>query len=141
QRGVLFLQRGAGLVERLPDPRRDLLDIGPPGSLRDEKLVLVGVFGIGPLRTKRLALLVEAVGQPLEEEQAEDEVLVVGGVDRAPEDVGRRPEVSLQARACELLADRQLDLLRRWSPSSSASAVRPRGPFYHPSSRQPLDQG
>src|SRR5207248_128349 len=113
----------------------------PPGTLRHEELVFVRVFGIGPLRTKRLTLLVEAVGEPLQEEQPEDEVLVVGGVDRPPEDVGRRPEVSLQALAGELLTDRQLDLLRRWSPSSSASAVRPRGPFCHPSSRQPLEQG
>src|SRR5262249_44851080 len=72
-----------------------------------------------------------AIGQPLQEEEAEDEVLVVGGVDRAPEDVGRGPQIPLQALAGELLADRQLDLVRCWCPASSRPALRRLVPRCH----------
>ena len=96
QRAVLLLQRRARLVQGLPDVRGPLLDGVPPRPLRHEELVLVRVGprdGFGqPLGDELLRLLLEAIGQPFEEEQAEDAGLVVAAVDRPAQDVGRRPE-------------------------------------------------
>ena len=71
--------------------------IVPPRAVRHEELVLVR---IGPrhrlghaVGDELLSLFLEAVRQPLQEQQAEDVGLVVAAVDRPAQDVGRRPEV------------------------------------------------
>ncbi len=42
-------------------------------------------------------VLLEGVGDVLEEDQAEDDVLVLGGVHGAPQGIGGLPELGLQA--------------------------------------------
>ena len=62
--------------------------------------VLVRVLGVGALRLLGLelgVLLLEGVGDVLEEDQAEDDVLVLGGVHAAAERVGHLPELGLVA--------------------------------------------
>jgi hypothetical protein len=58
-------------------------------------------------------LLLEGVGDVLEEDQAQDDVLVLGGVHRTAERVGHLPELGLVAdrRAAVLLAFRSLRVL------------------------------
>ena len=58
--------------------------------------VLVGVFGVGAVDDLLLQLrvgLLEGIGDVLEEDQAEDDVLVLGGVHAAPEGVGHLPQL------------------------------------------------
>ncbi len=121
--GVLLFQRGARLVERVAEVRGDLLDLRPARPLRDEELVLVGVLGVVAALDQGLALLVEAVRQALQEEQAEDEVLVVGGVDRTAQDVRRRPEVAFEAVDGEALAGREVDLVRRGAAAARGTPL------------------
>ena len=62
--------------------------------------VLVGVFGVGALSFlgfERGVLLLEGVGDVLEEDQAEDDVLVLGGVHVAAQGVGHLPELGFVA--------------------------------------------
>ena len=47
-------------------------------------------------RDGALHLLIEPVGQPLKEENGEDVVLVVGGVDLSAQDVGGLPQLRLK---------------------------------------------
>ena len=82
--------------------------------------VLVAVLGVGALRLLRFELGVlrlEGVGDVLEEDQAEDDVLVLGRVHVVAERVGRLPErfaskprvaPSSRARALRLLFDRAI---------------------------------
>ena len=100
QAAVLLLQRRAGLVQRLPDVRCLLLDRAPPRPVGHEEPVFVQV---GPrhclrdaVRNELFRLLLEPVRQPLQEQQAEDVGLVVTTVDRPAQNVGGRPEISLQ---------------------------------------------
>ena len=100
QRAVLLLQCRARLVQRLADVGGRPLDRAPPRPVRHEELVLVR---IGPhhrlghaVGDELLRLFLEAVRQPLQEQQAEDVGLVVAAVDRPAQDVGRRPEVLLE---------------------------------------------
>lgn len=103
----------------------------------DEELVLVGVLGIGPLGDERGLLLVEAIGEAFQEEEAEDEVLVVARVNRPAEDVRRRPEVALQPIDGEPLVRGHVDCLGRDRravrapvrppPAEDALGRRPRG--------------
>ena len=62
--------------------------------------VLVRVLGVGALRLfghePRVQLL-EGVGDVLEEDQAEDDVLVLGGVHAAAQCVGHLPELGFVA--------------------------------------------
>lgn len=69
---VLLFERRARLVEDVPDVGRDLLDLGPSRPFGHEELVLVSILGIRAFFDERLALLVEAVREALQEEQAED---------------------------------------------------------------------
>ena len=57
--------------------------------------VLSGVFA--PLREHARAALLEGIGDVLQEDQSEDDVLVLGGVHRAAQGVGHRPELGLVA--------------------------------------------
>jgi len=47
------------------------------------------------LRDELLSLLLEPVGEPFQEQQAKDVVLVVAAVDEPTQDVGGRPQVTL----------------------------------------------
>ena len=112
--GVGIFQGRAGLVQGFADVGRRLLKLGPAGFLRNEEIVLVGVFRIGvPVALEGLAFLLEAIRQPLQKQQAQDVVLVVAGIDAAAKDVGRRPQVALQLLAGQLFAGRNVDRLGR----------------------------
>ena len=113
---------GEGLVQTRADRRfqvRDSLvsplvvDEVPPGLVRHEEVVLVRVgqllldqLGLHPpgfiFSPKRLAILLELVIQPLQEEHAEDEFLELRGVHVAPEDVAGREELRFELRQREL---------------------------------------
>jgi hypothetical protein len=86
--GIRVFKLGACLVEGGAEVGGDLLDFGPAGALGDKELVVILVLGVVAVAAQRFALLLEAVGEALEKEEAEDEVLVVGGVDRAAQNVG-----------------------------------------------------
>ena len=65
-----------------------------------ERAVLVGVFGVGALRLLGYELgvmLLESVGDVLEKDQAEDNVLVLGGVHAAAQRIGHLPELGFVA--------------------------------------------
>ena len=98
--GVGLLDGVAGDVEGLAQVHGRAGNGGPAGGPRDEELVLVpvgeGHAAVDARGDGVLHLLVEAVGQPLQEEDGEDVVLVVGGVDLAAQDVGGLPQLRLQ---------------------------------------------
>ena len=104
--GVGLLDGTAGLVEGLAQVHRGAADLVPVGLLGHNKLVLVHVldrnFPGHAGRHRQLDLLVETVREALEEQQREDVVLVVSGVDLPPQDVGGLPQSSLQflSREC-----------------------------------------
>jgi hypothetical protein len=101
--GVGVFQGRARLVQGLADVGRRLLQLGPAGLLRHEEIVLVGIFRVGvAVALEGLAFLLEAIRQALEEQQAQDVVLVVAGIDAAAKDVGRGPQVAFQLLAGEL---------------------------------------
>ena len=86
---VIVFYRVAGHVQRLSQAHGLAGDDGPAGIIRHEELVLVGISegsfpGYPPRKHRALNLLVEAVGQPLQEEDGEDVVLVVCRVDLPP---------------------------------------------------------
>ena len=98
--GVVPLDGDHGVVDDLADG--GLLGVGlevrPAGLLGHPEdvhgPVLVGVLRVGPLVLLGVelgVLLLEGVGDVLEEDQAQDDVLVFGGVHVAPELVRRRP--------------------------------------------------
>ena len=93
QRRVLPLHGGHGRVHGLPNGglARVGLDVGPAriGGHPEDFLgaVLVRILRVGALVTLGLQLgvgLLEGVGDVLEEDQPEDDVLVLGGVHAAP---------------------------------------------------------
>jgi hypothetical protein len=97
-----------GLIDQGADGRLPGVGVQerPAGPLRkvEDRLggVLVGVveidLGVVPLLGKALAAtFLEGVGDLLEEDQAEDDVLVLGGLDVATEQIGSGPEVCLEA--------------------------------------------
>jgi len=79
-----------------------LLDVGPAGGLRQVEDILHGVeldhvgVVILPVRNQLGAALLELVGDELEEDEREDDVLVFRGLDRATELVGGVPEGFLE---------------------------------------------
>ena len=86
-----------------------------------ERAVLVRILGIGALgllRNEPRVLFLESVGDVLEEDEAEDDVFVLGGIHTATQRVGHAPELGLVAdggAAC--LTARQVALglcLRPW---------------------------
>ena len=85
--------------------RRAGLQVLPARLLRHPEdaggAVLVGVLGVGALRLLRFELGVlglEGVGDVLEEDQAEDDVLVLGRVHVVAQRVGGGPELGLEAQ-------------------------------------------
>ena len=106
QRRVLPLHGGHGRVHGLADGglARVGLDVGPAsiGGHPEDVLgaVLVRVLRVGALVTFGLQLgvgLLEGVGDVLEEDQAQDDVLVLGGVHAAAQGVGHPPQIGLVA--------------------------------------------
>ena len=95
------------------------LEVRPARLLRHPEdvrgAVFVGVFGVGALRTPFAGvelgvLLLEGVGDVLEEDQAEDDVLVLGRVHVVAQRVGGGQSLASKPRLAEELA--QLDLER-----------------------------
>jgi len=97
ERGVVAFDGEHGVVHDLADSR--LFGIGlqvrPAGFLRHpedvDRPVLVRVFRVGPMCPFGLelgVLLLEGVGDVLEEDQAQDDVLVLGRVHVGAEGVG-----------------------------------------------------
>lgn len=87
------------------------LQVIPTGLSRHpedgERPVLVRVLGVGAqvdLSRKPCVLLLEGVGDMLEEDEAEDDVLVLGSVHRAAQSVGHLPELCLVADGRAALA-------------------------------------
>ena len=106
ERGVVALDRDHRVVHQRADGRlRGAgLQVRPARLLRHPEdvdgAVLVGVLRVGALRLLRLQLGVlrlEGVGDVLEEDQAEDDVLVLGRVHVVAQRVGGRPELGLEA--------------------------------------------
>ena len=104
---VVAFDGGYGVVHALAD--RWLLRLGlqvrPARLGRDPEDVLgavsVGVFGVGALVALGLepgVLFLESVGDVLEEDEAEDDVLVFGGVHRAAQGVGHPPKLCFVAQ-------------------------------------------
>ena len=74
-------------------------DVGPVGAGRDDEPVVgrrLRVALVAGLVEGVAVLLVPDVGEALEEEQREDVLLVVAGVDQAAQEVGGAPEVRFQ---------------------------------------------
>ena len=105
ERGVVALDGGHRVVDERADGglRGAGLQVRPARLLRHPEdaggAVLVGVFGVGALLLLRFELGVlglEGVGDVLEEDQAEDDVLVLGRVHVVAQRVGRLPELGLE---------------------------------------------
>jgi hypothetical protein len=106
--GVVALEQDHGVVDVLADAR-ELgvgLQVGPAGLPGDPEdigaEVLVAVLGVGALVVALAGeqlgvMLVEGVGDVLEEDQAEDDVLVFCRVHVVAELVGGEPELGLEA--------------------------------------------
>ena len=100
ERGIALLHRSEGGV----DLDRDivllgvLLDVGPAGGLRQVEDILHGVelhhidVGLLALRDQLSAALLELVRDELEEDQREDDMLIFGRLDRAPQLSRRFPK-------------------------------------------------
>src|SRR5215469_1428480 len=93
----------------------------PTRFLRDPeyalRLVFVTVLGVGSsdlLRNKLRVLFLESVGNVLEEDQTEDDVLVLGRVHIGSELVCRGPELRFEAKVGTPVAPR-FSLTLRWS--------------------------
>ena len=125
ERRVVPLYGGHGVVHQLADGRlpRLCLEVRPAGLQRHPEdvlaAVLVHVLGVVPLC--RLGLqprvhLKEGVGDVLEEDEAEDDVLVLGGVHAAPKGVSHPPKLGLVA--CQSAAAR-FGVRARGRPSPS----------------------
>lgn len=87
------------VVEPLADQRRLLADGVPAMFLRNVEAVLVGVGGflaVAGLGQQGLELLVPHVAQPLIKQQAENVLLVVGGIDRAPKNISSAPKMTFE---------------------------------------------
>ena len=106
ERGIVALDGGHGVVDQLADAglRGVGLEVRPARLLRHPEdaggAVFVGVLGIGAVGALRLqlgVLFLEGVGDVLEEDQAEDDVLVLGRVHVVAQGVGRLPELGLEA--------------------------------------------
>jgi hypothetical protein len=105
KRRVVALDGRHRVVHQLADGRlRGVgLQMRPACLLRHPedayRAVLVGVLGFGSFRTLRLkfgVLRLEGVGDVLEEDQAENDVLVLGRIHVVAQGIGRCPELGLE---------------------------------------------
>ena len=114
---VVALDRHHGVVHELADGglRGVGLQLAPAGLGRHPEhvlgLVFVGVFRVGALVVAHAcqqlgAVLFEAVGDVLEEDQAKHHVLVLGRVHVVAQLVGREPELGLEAQVGGAVAGR-----------------------------------
>ncbi len=112
---VVFLDEGHRLIDELADVVRFVFVVGvdvagfgvigdklPAGFIRDPEDILgevfVAVFGIGKIVFGELIVeFLEGIGDVFEEDQAEDNVLVFGGVHVSTEQIGGRPEGLFEA--------------------------------------------
>ena len=101
---IVPLDGGHGVVNELAYGAlaRLRLQVGPAclGWHPEDALgsVLVWVFGVRTLATFTFqpgVALLEGVGDVFQEDEAEDDVLVLGGVHAAPQHVGRAPKLGL----------------------------------------------
>ena len=106
------------------------LQPGPTGLRRHPEdalgAVLVRVFGVRAVDDLLLQLgvgLLEGIGDVLQEDQTENDMLVLGGVHAAPQGVGHQPILGLVARG------------RAVGPGSSAVVPRPCHPLLPPAVR------
>ena len=106
ERGVVALDRGHRIVDQRADGRlrRARLQVLPARLLRHPEdaggAILVRIFRIGALRLlgfKLGVLGLEGVGDVLEEDQAEDDVLVLRRVHVVAQRVGGGPELGFEA--------------------------------------------
>ena len=106
EHGVVALDAGHGVVDQPADGRlsRLRLQMRPPCLLRNPEDVLgpvlvrvlrIGAFG--PFRFQPGVPLLEGVGDVLEEDEAEDDVFVLGRVHAAAQGVGHAPQLRLVA--------------------------------------------
>src|SRR5205814_2219080 len=97
-----------GVVDDLADRRLlgAVLEVGPASGGRDPEdvfsAVFVGIFGIRagviPYPGNEFGvMLFEAVGDVLEEDETENDVLVLGGVHVAAQLIGCEPELGFEA--------------------------------------------
>jgi hypothetical protein len=106
QRHVVALDRGHRVIDELADRglRSARLKVRPACLLRHPEdargAVLVRVLGVGALgllRGELGVLRLEGVGDVLEEDEAEDDVLVLGRVHVVAQRIGGGPELRLEA--------------------------------------------
>ncbi len=107
ERGIVALDGGHRVVHGLADGRlgRAGLEVGPARLLRDPEdvrgPVLVGVLGVSALGSLGIELRVlglERVGDVLEGDQPQDDVLVLRRVHVVAEGIGGLPELGLEAQ-------------------------------------------
>ena len=106
ERGVVAFDRRHRIIHALPDRRLRCraLQIGPARFRRHPedvfRAILVRVFRIGAFSALRVELGVfrlERVGDVFEENEAEHDVLVLGGIHVVAQRVGRLPQLRLEA--------------------------------------------
>ena len=103
ERRIVALNGGHRLIDGQADSRLPRLrpQMRPTSLRRHPEDVLGDVFVpvlgrvLAPLGEHGLAAFLEGVGDVLEEDQPEDDVLVLGGVHRAAQRVGHRPQLGL----------------------------------------------
>ena len=97
--GIGRLDGAEGVEQRPAHVAGGSAHIGPVRAVRDGKPVVGGRAGIGlvaGLGQRDLVFLVPHIGEPFEEEQRKDVLLVVAGIDQPPEQLGRAPEVGFE---------------------------------------------
>lgn len=99
ERGVVPLNGDHGAIQQLANNRvfGPALQVGPPGLRRHPKDVFGGVFvpilGIGTfILHQRGVLFIESVGDIFEENEAQDDMFILCGIQVASEFIRSRPE-------------------------------------------------
>ena len=130
ERRVLTLDGGHRLIDGQADgglPRlRPQIRPASFGRRPEDGDVLVATLGgvLAPLGENGRVALFEGVGDVLQEEEAEDDVLVFGGVHRSAQRIGHRPQLGLVADGGSAVRDR-LRVARLPPGASSRHAVIP----------------
>ena len=127
--GVGGLDGAHGLLECLPMSVVTRADVVPVRAVGDGEAVVlgqVGEFFVAVDLQRGRVLLVVHVGDPLQEDQRKDELLVVAGVDEAAQHDGRPPQIGLQLALgdARVMRHRPTETPLRESASSSRSSAR-----------------